>query len=220
MIAGVVFDLDGVLLDSEHLWDIARKALTEERGGTWHDRAQRDMMGMSSREWSQYMHDQLGVPLSPQEISRESVERVKALMNEDFPVLPGAQEAVMRLAERWPLALATSSNRPVIDYVLPKGGFAEFFRATVSSEEVARGKPAPDVYLRAAELLGLEPERCAAIEDSHNGILSARAARMRVIAIPNKRYPPGQQALITTDAIIESIDLLTPEIVDPTIVPA
>ena len=216
-ILGVVFDLDGVLLDSEQLWDLARRQLTLDHGGHWHDQAQRDMMGMSSREWAQYMRDRLGVQLDPDAISHETVERVEALFRKHVPMIPGALDAVRRTAERWPLALATSANRPVIDFILPRAGLAEFFRVTVSSEEVERGKPAPDVYLRAAQLLGFDPTRCAAVEDSHNGILSARAARMRVIAIPNTHYPPGQQAIITTDAILESISMLTPEVVDPTL---
>jgi HAD superfamily hydrolase (TIGR01509 family) len=210
-IGAVVFDLDGLLVDSEHLWDEAREALARERGGRWHDRAQADMMGMSSPEWSRYMHDRIGLRESPDEIAAEVVRRMEALYRERLPLLPGAREAVERLAARWPLGLASSSNRPVIDLALELSGTAPYFRATVSSEEVARGKPAPDVYLETTRRLGVDPARAAAIEDSYNGILSAAAAGMRVIAIPNRRFPPGEHALARADVVLDSLDELTSE---------
>ena len=190
MIDAVVFDLDGVILDSEQVWDEAREQLARERGARWHANAQRDMMGMSSPEWSRYMRDVIGLPEPPEEISAEVVERLAAIYRERLPLCPGAVEAVERLAERWPLAIASSSNRPLIDLVLELAGLAASFRATVSSEEVPRGKPAPDVYLEAARRLGVPPERCAAIEDSANGLRAAAGAGMRVVAVPNPRYPP------------------------------
>jgi HAD superfamily hydrolase (TIGR01509 family) len=185
LIEAVVFDLDGVLLDSEQVWDEVREQLAVERGGRWHEGAQRAMMGMSSTEWSQYMHDELGLPEPPEEISAEVVRRLEDRYREDLPLLDGAVEAVERLAARWPLGIASSSNREVIDFALDAAGLAQYFKATVSSEEVARGKPAPDVYLEAVRRLGAVPERSAAIEDSHNGIRAAKAAGMRVAAIPN-----------------------------------
>jgi HAD superfamily hydrolase (TIGR01509 family) len=203
--------MDGVLIDSEQLWDEVREQLAHEWGGRWHERAQADMMGMSSAEWSRYMHDVIGLRESPEEINAEVVRRLLAHYRESLPLLPGAVEAVERLAQRWPLGLASSSNREVIDFVLEAAGIAKFFRATVSSEEVERGKPAPDVYLQAARRLGVEPSRCAAVEDSRNGILSARAAGMRVIAIPNPHYPPSDDALADADIVLHSLDELTPE---------
>ncbi len=213
MIAAAVFDLDGVLLDTEEVWNTARMELARERGGRWHERAQQDMMGMSSLEWSRYMHEQLGLAESPEEISREVVRRLVALYRERLPLVPGARAAVERLASRWPLALASSSNRPLIDLVLELAGLERLFAVTVSSEEVPRGKPAPDVYLEAARRLGVEPARAAAIEDSRNGILSARAAGMRVVAIPNRAFPPGAEALAAADVVLDSIDDLTPDAV-------
>jgi HAD superfamily hydrolase (TIGR01509 family) len=130
-------------------------------------------------------------------------------------VIPGAKEAVERIAARWPLGLASSSNRELIDLVLELLGVAHLFRATVSSEEVARGKPAPDVYLEAARRLGIDPARAAAVEDSHNGILAARAAGMRVVAIPNDRFPPGEDALAAADVVLASPAELTAETVEP-----
>ena len=216
MIDGVVFDLDGVLLDTEQVWDTARQQLARERGGRWHDRAQREMMGMSSLEWSRYMHDELGVPDAPEEISAEVVRRLEALYREQLPAFPGARSAVERLAVRWPLALASSSNRELIELGLDLLGVADLFAATVSSEEVGRGKPAPDVYLEAARRLGVDPVRAAAIEDSRNGIRSAKAAGLRVIAIPNRTFPPGDDALDEADVVLDSLDELTTETVDRT----
>ncbi|MFL6008836.1 MAG: HAD family hydrolase [Rubrobacteraceae bacterium] len=213
-IEAVVFDLDGVIVDSEHVWDAAREALARERGGRWHEGAQQDMMGMSSVEWSRYMHDVIGLKDPPEEISAEVARRLEATYREELPLIDGATEAVARLAERWPLAVASSSNRPIIDLVLVLSGLDRFFRATVSSEEVSRGKPAPDVYLEAARRLGADPERSAAVEDSRSGILSARAAGMRVVAIPNMRFPPGEEALAAADVVIPSIGELTPDVVE------
>jgi HAD superfamily hydrolase (TIGR01509 family) len=216
VIEAVVFDLDGVLVDSEHVWDEARQELARERGGRWTESASRDMMGMSSLEWSRYMHDVIGVPDPPEEISAAVVRRLEALYRRELPLFDGAREAVERLAATWPLGVASSSNRPLIDLVLELSGLHRFFRATVSSEEVPRGKPAPDVYLEAARRLGVDPGRCAAIEDSHNGIRSAKAAGMRVLAIPNPRYPPDEEALAQADVVLRSLAELTPEAVaDP-----
>jgi HAD superfamily hydrolase (TIGR01509 family) len=213
VIDAVVFDLDGLLLDSEHLWDETREELARERGGRWHDRAQADMMGMSSPEWSRYMHERIGLAESPEEIAAEVVRRLEALYRHRLPLVPGAPEAVERLAGHWALALASSSNRPVIDLALEQSGLAPFFRATVSSEEVERGKPAPDVYREATRRIGVDPSRAAAIEDSRNGILSARAAGMRVVAIPNRRFPPGEEALQQADVVLDSLADLTPDVI-------
>jgi HAD superfamily hydrolase (TIGR01509 family) len=214
VIAAVVFDLDGLLLDSEQVWDDVREGLVRERGGRWHERAQADMMGMSSREWSRYMHDELGLSESPEEISSEVVRRMEVRYRERLPLVDGAVEAVERLAARRPLGLASSSNRELIDLALEVSGLARHFRVTVSSEEVARGKPAPDVYLEAARRLGVEARACAAIEDSRSGILAAKAAGMRVVAIPNKHYPPDEETLAVADVVLGSLDELTPEVVE------
>jgi HAD superfamily hydrolase (TIGR01509 family) len=212
-VQAVVFDLDGVLVDSEHVWDEVRERLARERGGHWHDRAQADMMGMSSREWSQYMHDVIGLREKPDEINEEVVQRLLARYEARLPLVAGAIEAVSRVARTFRLAVASSSNRPVIDSVLRVSGLEGFFEVTVSSEEVARGKPAPDVYLETARRLHLEPAACAAVEDSGNGITSARAAGMRVVAIPNRRYPPPEDALTSADLVLSSLDELIPGVI-------
>jgi HAD superfamily hydrolase (TIGR01509 family) len=211
--AAVIFDLDGVLIDSETVWSNARRELVEESGGTWRADAPRAMMGMSSVEWSRYMREELGVPLSAEVISRAVVERLERLYRERLPLLPGARETVMSLACRWPLALASSANRPIIALVLELADLGRYFTATVSSEEVAHGKPAPDVYLEAARRISWEPVRCAAVEDSANGLRAAASAGMKIIAIPNPHFPPGDDVLATADVVLPSIEALTPSVV-------
>ena len=173
------------------------------------------MMGMSSLEWSRYMHDELGVPDRPEEISKEVVRRLETIYRTHLPAVPGARDAVERLAEHWPLGLASSSNRELIELALELLSIDDQFAATVSSEEVSRGKPAPNVYLEAARRLQVEPTRAAAIEDSHNGILAAKAAGMRVLVIPNRHFPPGEDALAQADVVLESLAGLTAEAVEP-----
>ena len=214
MIEAVVFDLDGILIDSEHVWDEVRQQLADERGGHWNENASRDMMGMSSIEWSRYMRDVVGLTEEPEEISAEVVRRLEDRYRSELPLIPGAEQAVESLAARWPLALASSSNRELIDLVLESSGLGRYFTASVSSEEVARGKPAPDVFLEAARRLGVEPIHCAAVEDSENGILAAKAAGMRTIAIPNPHYPPHEDALAAADVVLASIEELTPAAVE------
>ena len=217
-VEAVVFDMDGVLLDSEHVWDEVREQLARERGGRWHEAAQADMMGMSSVEWSRYMHDVIGLRQSPKEIDAEVVRRMAARYGDELPLIDGAVAAVHRLAHSFKLALASSSNRPLIDLVLVRSELSDVFDVTVSSEEVARGKPAPDVFLEAARRLGFPPERCVAIEDSGNGIRAAHASGMRVLAIPNPRYPPPPGALGLADVTLAAIGELEPrtiELLDP-----
>ena len=209
-----MFDLDGVLIDSERAWDAARRAVVEQAGRSWRDGATETMMGMSAPEWARYMHDELGVRLAPDQISDRVVARLLAGYEQRLPLLPGAVAAVRRLAERWPLGLASSANRPVIDAVLNLSGLAGSFATTVSGDEVARGKPAPDIYLVAAGQLGVDPARSAAVEDSSNGLRSAAAAGMLVIAVPNEDFPPAADALALAAASVGSLDQLTPELLE------
>jgi HAD superfamily hydrolase (TIGR01509 family) len=213
LIDAVVFDLDGLLLDTEQLWDEVREALTRELGGRWTEQAQADMMGMSSKEWSAYMHDELGLAEPPDELNRMVVERMEERYRRRLPLIDGAVEAVERLAERWPLGLASSSNRPLIDLALELMGVSDRFQSTVSSEEVDRGKPAPDVYVEAARRLGVAPDRAVAIEDSANGVRAARAAGMAVIAIPNPHFPPAPDVLAEAE-VLGSLAELTPDAVE------
>ena len=210
----VVFDLDGVIVDSEQVWDEVRQRLTEDWDGTYTPEAQRAMMGMSSTEWSRYMHDELGLAPSPAEIDAEVVRRMLDRYREELPLLPGAVEAVRRMhADGLRLAVASSSNRPLIEAVIDEAGIRQLFEVTVSSEEVARGKPAPDVYLETARRLAVEPTRCAAVEDSANGLRAAHAAGMHVVAFPNSHYPPPADALALADVVLGSLDELTAALV-------
>jgi HAD superfamily hydrolase (TIGR01509 family) len=209
----VVLDLDGVLVDSEERWDGARRELVADRGGTWKDGATHAMLGMSSKEWSAYVHDELGVDLTPAQINDAVVERLVAGYRRELPLLPGAVEAVEALGARWPLGLASSSNAPVIALVLERTGLDRVIRVWVSSEEVPRGKPAPDVYLEVARRLGADPERCVAVEDSTNGIRSAHAAGMAVVAVPMRAFPPAPEALALAERTVDGIAAVTPEVV-------
>jgi len=209
-VEAVIFDLDGVLLDSETIWDDARRALVARFGGTWRSDATREMMGMSSPEWSAYVRDRLGVPLSAEQISSAVVASVEQRYTEQLPLMAGAHDAVESLAQRWPLGLASSSNRSVIERFLDASDLRSRFRATVSSEEVERGKPAPDVYLAAAAQLRAAPESCVAIEDSTNGIRAAVAANMHVVAVPNRHFPPSPEVLAAAVVVLTDLTSLTP----------
>jgi HAD superfamily hydrolase (TIGR01509 family) len=199
----VIFDLDGVLLDSEQRWNESKEALVSESGGRWRDEAATVMMGISSPEWSAYLRDDLGVPMDAEAISLDVVRRMEDGYRRELPLLAGAEQAVRAL-----------SNREIIDLVLELAPFADGFRVAVSSEEVARGKPAPDVYLKAAEKLGVDPARCVAVEDSSNGLRSAVAAGMAVIAVPNPHYPPSDDALALAAATVAVVGDITPELVE------
>ena len=218
-IDAVIFDLDGVLIDSEQVWDEARREIVSERGGRWKPEATRAMMGMSSVEWSVYMRDELRVPLGAGEISRLVVARLRKLYTDELPLIPGAPEAVRRLGGQWRLGLASSSNRELIDLVLELSGLADEFAVAISSDEVPRGKPSPDVYLEAARRLGAEPAASVAIEDSGNGIRAGKAAGMPVIAIPNRALPPEPEALALADQVIDSLERLTPRLLTSLIRP-
>ena len=209
----IVFDLDGVVVDSEQVWDEVRRAVTTERGGRWTDEATTAMQGMSTPEWAAYLAGQLGAAGSPDELAKVVVDRMADRYRTAVPLLPGAAEAVTALAGHWPLAVASSSPPALIRVVLDAARVADRFRALVSSEEVPRGKPAPDVYLAAAERLGVSPATCVAIEDSANGLRSAAAAGMTVVAVPNPNYPPPTDALALAAQTVETPRGLTPELI-------
>jgi len=211
--AAIIFDLDGVLLDSEQRWNEAKEALVREAGGTWLQEAPTVMMGMSSPEWSAYLRDDLGVQRDLDAINDDVVRRMHESYEDGLPLLPGALETVRALAARWPLGLASSSNREIIDVFLERSGVGDLFGATVSSEQVARGKPAPDVFLETARRLDADPRGCVAIEDSANGLRAAHAAGMPVIAAPNPHYPPGDDALALAAAVVDGVAEVTPELV-------
>jgi HAD superfamily hydrolase (TIGR01509 family) len=214
VIKAIVFDLDGILVQSEELWDQARRELAAEHGIEWPDGATDAMMGMSSKEWSKYVHDEVGVPDPPEEINRKVLAWVEDRYRKDLPWINGAREAVKRMAAEYPLGLATSSNREIIDLVIEVGQFSDLIQVTVSSEEVERGKPAPDVYLEVMKRMQVDPGDAAAIEDSTNGLLAAHNAGMRVIAIPNDAHPPAEKGLAVADLVLDSIEDLQPGVVE------
>jgi len=213
MIEAVVFDLDGVLIDSEPVWEEVRRGLVAERGGHWAPDAQRRLMGMSTPEWARYLSQDLGVGLPPDQVAAMVIDRMAARYREQLPLMPGAVEAVQRLAARWPLGLASSAPAVLIDTVLEAAGLRPYFQVTMSTEQVPHGKPAPDIYLAVTSRLGVEPARCAAVEDSSNGLRSAAAAGMRVIAIPHPRYPPDPDALAVASLVLPTLAELTPDAV-------
>jgi HAD superfamily hydrolase (TIGR01509 family) len=204
-LSAVIFDLDGVLLESEQVWSAAKRELTLARGGVWSEAAEREMLGMSSTEWSRYMRDQLRVAMEPSEISASVVELVTRRYREELPLIDGADAAVRSLAASFALGLASSSNRQIIDLVLELTGWSALFSVTVSSEEVAHGKPAPDVYLEAVRRLEVAAGCSAAIEDSGAGICSALAAGLTVVAIPNRAYPPDPEIVRQADVVLDSL---------------
>ena len=214
MVDSVVFDLDGVLIDSERVWEEVRRAFVADGGGRWMPDTQRRLMGMSTGEWARYLSEELGVRMTPDEVARGVVERMDERYARDLPLLPGAVEAVRRMGARWPLGLASSSPPEIIRMVLDRAGLAGAFGAVASSDEVAAGKPAPDVYLLAAARLGKPPASSVAIEDSSNGFRSAAAAGYHVVAIPQPAYPPDPEALSLASVRLDNLDELTPELVE------
>jgi len=213
VIEAVVFDLDGVLIDSEPVWEQVRRRVVAEHGGHWDPDTQDRLMGMSTGEWSRYLSEDLDVALSPDQVAETVIAAMTERYREHLPLLPGAVEAVTRIADRWIVGLASSAPRSLIEAVLDASGLRPKFAATVSTEEVARGKPAPDAYLTAAGRLGVRPAACAAVEDSSNGLRSAAAAGLAVIAIPHEKYPPAPDALKRARLVLGGLDELTAEAV-------
>jgi HAD superfamily hydrolase (TIGR01509 family) len=213
MIEAVVFDLDGVIVDSEPVWEQVRRQVVAEHGGRWAPDAQQRIMGMSTGEWARYLSQDLGVGLPPETVAATVIGGMRARYRDGVPLMPGAAEAVRALAGRWPLGLASSSPPVLIDAVLDGAGLRDCFTAALSTEQVERGKPAPDIYLAVTARLGHPPGRCAAVEDSTNGLRSAAAAGLRVIAVPHPRYPPEPAALHAASLVLTSLADLTVEAV-------
>lgn len=209
VIKAVVFDMDGVLIDSEPVWERVRREFVADRGGRWPDDAQDRMMGMSTAEWSAYLSADFGLRLSAPRVAELVIAAMAAEYQAHLPLLPGAVDAVRELSARYPLAVASSAPRSLIEAVLDASGLRPAFAAAVSSEEVARGKPAPDVYLEATARLGVPASACAAVEDSSNGLRSAAAAGLAVIAVPRPEYPPVAEALDHARLVLDSLTQLT-----------
>jgi HAD superfamily hydrolase (TIGR01509 family) len=213
MIRAVVFDLDGVLVDSEPVWEQVRRGLVAERGGHWAPDAQHRLMGMSTPEWARYLSEDLGVGLPPEQVATAVIDRMAARYREHVPLMDGAVDAVHRIAARWPLAVASSAPATLIETVLQSAGLRSCFAVVMSTEQVAHGKPAPDIYLAVTAALGCPPPDCAAVEDSSNGLRSAAAAGLRVIAIPQPEYPPDADALAQASLALPGLAGLTTDAV-------
>ena len=206
-----MFDVDGVLIDSEPVWERVRRKFVADRGGRWPDDAQDRMMGMSTAEWSAYMSEDFGLRIAPREVAQLVIAAMTAEYQAHLPLLPGAVDAVRALSARWRLGVASSAPKSLIEAVLDASGLRSAFAAAVSSEEVARGKPAPDVYLEAAARLGVPPAAGAAVEDSSNGLRAAAAAGLAVIAVPRPEYPPAADAIQRARVVLDSLTELTAE---------
>ena len=214
MIQAVIFDLDGVLIDSEPVWEQVRRQVVAQHGGHWADDAQQRLMGMSTGEWARYLAEDLGVSLPPDQVAALVIGQMADRYRQHLPLLPGAVDAVRALAARWPLGLASSAPAVLIETVLDQSGLAASFAAAMSTEQVPRGKPAPDIYLAVSGALGIEPRRGAAIEDSANGLRSAAAAGLAVVAVPHPRYPPGPDALALAAVVLPGLAGLTPQVIE------
>ncbi|WP_229069810.1 HAD family phosphatase [Actinoplanes sp. DH11] len=212
-IEAVVFDLDGVIIDTEEVWEEVRRGYVAEFGREFRPDSQDRMMGMSTGEWSAHLADEVGVPRTAEQVAADVLGRMAQRYTEALPLIPGAVEVVRALGEHYRLALASSSARLLIDQVLRTAGLTGAFEVTLSTEEVPRGKPAPDVYLTAVAKLGLTPAVCAAVEDSSNGLRSAAAAGLAVIAVPHGVYPPAADALAAASRVVTGIAEVTPEMI-------
>jgi HAD superfamily hydrolase (TIGR01509 family) len=213
-ITAVIFDLDGVLIDSEPTWSEVRHELALAHGGVWADDADRRMMGMATMEWARYLRDELQVGLSVDAIVEGVVSEMAARYRSALPLLPDAVDAVRRLARRWVLGLASSSPSRLITIALSASGLIDSFQVAMSTEEIGAGKPAPDIYVEVARRLGVSTEHCVAIEDSTNGLRSALAAGMRVIAVPTPTYPPDPAVLARADIVVRCLADLTDDLID------
>ena len=214
MIEAIIFDMDGILVDSEPVWNEARVQLAKSLGKTWTSHDHEAVMGVSTSEWVDYMMQRLEPAMTPKELEEEIVKNMAALYEKQIPFMPHAVETVNLAKNLCPIGLASGSVRKLIDTVTQSPELRDKFEVILSADQVARGKPHPDVYLKTAELMNVDPKHCICIEDSGNGVLAGKAAGMRVIAVPDERFPPVRGKLEQADIILNSLseidtDLLT-----------
>jgi HAD superfamily hydrolase (TIGR01509 family) len=212
-IEAIIFDLDGVIVASEQVWDRVRRRFVETHRGTWRKDSSRQMMGLSTRAWARYLTVELGVDLPEEEVAKQVIEEMKRQYERNLPFVDGAVAAIRELSASWPMAVASGSPKSLIEAVLVGGAIHDEFQVLVSSDEVAAGKPAADVYLEAARRLDVSAERCVVVEDSLNGIRSAVAAGATVIAIPNSAYAPEDETISLATLVLADIKSLTPHLV-------
>ena len=210
----VIFDLDGVLVDSEIWWHEERVDWARQRGLTWTHEDSSHVMGANSRGWARIMRERLGLPpIEEAAIEDDIVDRVVRRYVDGAPEIQGATATVRAIAERWPVAIASSAHRAVIDAALNATGLAGVIPIVVSSDDVEHGKPAPDVYLETARQLGVTPKTCLVIEDSLNGVRAARSAGMIVVLVPNESIPPAAGAAELADLVLARLVDLDPAFV-------
>ncbi len=214
MIQAVIFDMDGLLLDSEVYWEQARAEFCESHGCTWTPEDELMVKGNNSAEWAQSINERCHLDVTSTEIIRGVSVRMRALYDRHLPLLPGAVDVVRVVAVEYPLAIASSSPPELIEHAMTAAGIRECFAATVSADRAGRGKPAPDVFLLAAKELGVAPSSIAVFEDSSAGIASAHAAGMTVIAVPNPHYPPSDAALSRASLVLPSLEQFRIEMLD------
>ncbi len=205
MIEAIIFDMDGLLVDSEPYWDNARSIMAAESGVKWNEDDHKAVMGVSTPEWVNYMIERLGLKLPPKSVEERIIGTMAGLYNQRIPFLPGAVEVVSSAAKHFTTALASGSPRSLIDTVTNSPALKGKFDLILSGDQFARGKPAPDIYLGAAEQLNLKPSQCACIEDSGSGILAGHSAGMKVIAVPDARFPPAAEHLARASIVLNSL---------------
>lgn len=209
LIKAVVFDLDGLLIDSEPVWFRARAEMFGRFGLEWTDADQKRLMGVSTATWIEYLTKKLQGRMSSTEIAEESLSKMVSYYRAgEVPLMPGAGQALEACAGRYKLGLASGSPRVLIDAALSGATWQLFFSEMLSSDEVNRGKPAPDAYLEIMRRMGVASKETVVIEDSGNGILAGKAAGVRVIAVPNPNLLPAPEALREADAVIDSLIVL------------
>ncbi len=210
----VLWDMDGVLMDSEACWFESRIEFAERFGKIWTMNDQRVAMGRSTIEWAEVMRERLSLDLTLDQIMEEVITLVMDRLGERLPVLPGALEAVKLTATRYPIALASGSPTRVIDHVLNITGLHKVFQAVVYGDDMTRGKPDPEIWLTAADKLGVDVTLCAGIEDSGNGIRSLRAAGVYTIAVPSPGFPLSPDVLALADRVLPSLEHFTLDLLD------
>lgn len=214
MIEAVIFDMDGLLIDSEPFWDKARSSMAAKAGKDWNKDDHKAVMGVSTSEWVGYMISRLELVMSPKAVEQKIVAEMVTLYQRQIPYLPGAAEAVALSAAKYPTGLASGSPRSLIDTVTGDKALKGKFKAILSSDQIEHGKPSPDIYLATAKMLGARPKNCVCLEDSGNGILAGKNAAMKVIAVPDSRFPPGAEKLHAADVVLESLSEFSLEILE------
>lgn len=205
MIEAIIFDMDGLLIDSEPVWDKARGIMAAEAGIDWNTDDHKAVMGVSTHEWVSYMTARLKLDMSPESLEKHIVDQMVSLYEQQIPYFPGAVEAVALSADHYITGLASGSPRGLIDTVTGDKALKGKFNAIISGDQVENGKPSPDIYLAVTEMLGVAPSKCVCLEDSGNGILAGKNAGLKVIAVPDSRFSPSMEKLNQADVILASL---------------